>query len=742
MSVSLDLRVSTGQMKVKHSAYSFSLFHHDFHVNSACRVMRTFSFLSLSLCPLHRRHQKSLQEVDCGSQDAIRVYTVAPKTQTHTNDQQVLTWVPLKTFCWRGSEDRRQEEPANREDFLAQSSIIIKSVSFASSAGVTEKGGPSSNVKVLLEVISHDNATEGHSSSISEVPSSLLAASWLEVTEQINCATLCPEVGGCISPDLWCDGIVHCPSGLDEANCDHSQMHTIITSENEATLLSSSGRDTSNAGGVKSSVSNSSALSSTSILTLLLSLTASLILIVSLIAVAVYVIKSSDLRRRIRRAKAALDFNRNSSASASSAASYSSSHYSFNFPRLSGNTHTAAASAAASAAHHGDLKASAAVTLAGARQMALRQPTLSIHGSSTSGRSSGLHGHGNLISLDTCNSNGHRTNGGGKDLSPLVISSLNTSIDTTGTNSNNSSCSSSGGAGSHAAAGSSHLYHRPSTLFRSNASALYSCNAVTGASSPLIASAYPFNQNTCSRQADVAESFLPSEKEFDYRSFIMTPSFTSSSRTCSRTSSKGSSVSHAHAANKGKMKNVPRKHKTSVDDQDSSQLELLMQQSNGPLVPSNSALASCSQPSLTFRSSRIMTLGHPAGDRSRSNHQNSTGCRKSISPVHGPYAAFNLYEDICDLKMTSSSTDDQRINDCLTDPHLASLDHQLTSHFVHNSCNDGHKLHESIDDDTRSERNDVGDIISVNDAMLEGPLGVNLHPAKISTHHAARRNVF
>ncbi|KAH8037388.1 hypothetical protein HPB51_009943 [Rhipicephalus microplus] len=51
---------------------------------------------------------------------------------------------------------------------------------------------------------------------------------WLEVTRpflktssgltlrNVNCLHECPELSACISPELWCDGIVHCPSGHDE----------------------------------------------------------------------------------------------------------------------------------------------------------------------------------------------------------------------------------------------------------------------------------------------------------------------------------------------------------------------------------------------------------------------------------------------------------------------------------------------------------------------------------------------
>ncbi|OQR80128.1 hypothetical protein BIW11_05268 [Tropilaelaps mercedesae] len=51
---------------------------------------------------------------------------------------------------------------------------------------------------------------------------------WLEVTKpflrtssgltlrNVNCLYECPELSACISPELWCDGTVHCPSGHDE----------------------------------------------------------------------------------------------------------------------------------------------------------------------------------------------------------------------------------------------------------------------------------------------------------------------------------------------------------------------------------------------------------------------------------------------------------------------------------------------------------------------------------------------
>ena len=40
--------------------------------------------------------------------------------------------------------------------------------------------------------------------------------SWMEVYSSTDCIHKCPELQACISPELWCDGVPHCPSGYDE----------------------------------------------------------------------------------------------------------------------------------------------------------------------------------------------------------------------------------------------------------------------------------------------------------------------------------------------------------------------------------------------------------------------------------------------------------------------------------------------------------------------------------------------
>ncbi|XP_057659141.1 uncharacterized protein LOC130895692 [Diorhabda carinulata] len=55
---------------------------------------------------------------------------------------------------------------------------------------------------------------------ISKNPALALPNSMLMITPP-ECPHSCPELGACISSDLWCDGLRHCPSGNDEqeSNC-------------------------------------------------------------------------------------------------------------------------------------------------------------------------------------------------------------------------------------------------------------------------------------------------------------------------------------------------------------------------------------------------------------------------------------------------------------------------------------------------------------------------------------------
>lgn len=55
---------------------------------------------------------------------------------------------------------------------------------------------------------------------VSKNPALTLPRSMLMISPP-DCPHSCPELGACISPELWCDGLRHCPSGNDEreVNC-------------------------------------------------------------------------------------------------------------------------------------------------------------------------------------------------------------------------------------------------------------------------------------------------------------------------------------------------------------------------------------------------------------------------------------------------------------------------------------------------------------------------------------------
>ncbi|XP_076314663.1 uncharacterized protein LOC143227000 [Tachypleus tridentatus] len=60
-----------------------------------------------------------------------------------------------------------------------------------------------------------------------EVTKPLLKRNTGQSLKKINCLFRCPKINACISPDLWCDGTKHCPSGYDEA-AEHCQRFPLL----------------------------------------------------------------------------------------------------------------------------------------------------------------------------------------------------------------------------------------------------------------------------------------------------------------------------------------------------------------------------------------------------------------------------------------------------------------------------------------------------------------------------------
>ncbi|XP_076334522.1 uncharacterized protein LOC143238309 [Tachypleus tridentatus] len=60
-----------------------------------------------------------------------------------------------------------------------------------------------------------------------EITNPLLKKNVGHSLRNINCLVRCPEINACISPDLWCDGKKHCPSGYDEATV-HCQRFPVL----------------------------------------------------------------------------------------------------------------------------------------------------------------------------------------------------------------------------------------------------------------------------------------------------------------------------------------------------------------------------------------------------------------------------------------------------------------------------------------------------------------------------------
>lgn len=127
--------------------------------------------------------------------------------------------------------------PDSGNRFVVYADGIMQPVAVVCSGGVHEETSLSSSTDFDIFSASWYNETSerGHHSLADRVVIEVVAfrsgqfrLRWLEVTRpflktssgltlrNVNCLYECPELSACISPELWCDGTVHCPSGHDE----------------------------------------------------------------------------------------------------------------------------------------------------------------------------------------------------------------------------------------------------------------------------------------------------------------------------------------------------------------------------------------------------------------------------------------------------------------------------------------------------------------------------------------------
>ncbi|XP_017770463.1 PREDICTED: uncharacterized protein LOC108558152 [Nicrophorus vespilloides] len=94
----------------------------------------------------------------------------------------------------------------------------------------------------LVEWISHEQGVAAFSwLEISRSRSSLLQQLQVPINASANdtefeCMHKCPELDACISPELWCDGKDHCPSGWDESEAQCGATSRLLTSLPAAAL--------------------------------------------------------------------------------------------------------------------------------------------------------------------------------------------------------------------------------------------------------------------------------------------------------------------------------------------------------------------------------------------------------------------------------------------------------------------------------------------------------------------------
>lgn len=162
-------------------------------------------------------HNDRLDE-DCSRQNHYVIYSGRPWRPTAT--VCVSSSSPASPYPREAAGNHLSSSEKDQDVDLFSSSWYNKSTTAADHAvsqGVGRAGDPAADpavVRLLIEFL------------VVQSPPASLSLKWLEVTKpfestgeslkNIDCMYKCPELNACISPDLWCDGIVHCPSGYDE----------------------------------------------------------------------------------------------------------------------------------------------------------------------------------------------------------------------------------------------------------------------------------------------------------------------------------------------------------------------------------------------------------------------------------------------------------------------------------------------------------------------------------------------
>ncbi|XP_064458800.1 uncharacterized protein LOC135369079 [Ornithodoros turicata] len=88
-------------------------------------------------------------------------------------------------------------------------------VAIFSSSWTNGSQSPYRPERLVLETLSTEPTT-GFRVRWMEVMRPFFTTKTGQTLRNVNCIHECPELDACISPQLWCDGEVHCPSGLDE----------------------------------------------------------------------------------------------------------------------------------------------------------------------------------------------------------------------------------------------------------------------------------------------------------------------------------------------------------------------------------------------------------------------------------------------------------------------------------------------------------------------------------------------
>ena len=142
----------------------------------------------------------------------------------------VYTGDPLRSIATVCTSKAKSSVDNDSEEFDLFSSSWYNETDSFDTLSQNDTNGNYSEVRIFVEIVAQE--VGAFSMRWLEVTKPFLRTQTGKTMRNINCKVECPEINACISDELVCDGIPHCPSSHDENPkfCNKFPMFYVVSS--------------------------------------------------------------------------------------------------------------------------------------------------------------------------------------------------------------------------------------------------------------------------------------------------------------------------------------------------------------------------------------------------------------------------------------------------------------------------------------------------------------------------------